>query len=138
MSGTPALSLQAGIAAHRSAGVWQPPPAMRQANGASSAAHCETASFSSLLQQRVDAVKLSAHAATRMKSRTIELTPEMAQKLDRAVDGAARKGARNSLVLMNNCAFIVNIPNRTVITAMDGATMKENIFTNIDSAVVAD
>ncbi len=94
--------------------------------------------FSQLLQSRIDEVKFSAHAATRMKSRNIELTPEMMGKLTKAVDGAAEKGARDSLVLLKNYAFIVNIPNRTVVTAMDGTSMKENIFTNIDSAVVAD
>jgi flagellar operon protein len=94
--------------------------------------------FSKLLQFRIGEVKFSSHAATRMKSRSIEMTPEMMGKLQKAVDGAAGKGARDSLILLKNYAFIVNIPNRTVVTAMDGEGMKENIFTNIDSAVVAD
>jgi flagellar operon protein len=66
------------------------------------------------------------------------MTPEILGKLEKAVAGAASKGSRDSLILMKNLAFIVNIPNRTVITAMDGENMKENVFTNIDSAVIAD
>lgn len=73
-----------------------------------------------------------------MSSRRIAMTPELMGKLEKAVTGAANKGARESLVLLKNCAFIVNIPNRTVVTAMDGESLKENIFTNIDSAVLAD
>ncbi|MBN1759559.1 MAG: hypothetical protein JW863_14630 [Chitinispirillaceae bacterium] len=96
------------------------------------------AAFSSILESRLGEVKFSAHAATRMKSRSIEMTPAMMGKLRKAVDGAERKGAKDSLVLLKNYAFIVNIPNRTVITAMDGASLKDNIFTNIDSAVVAE
>jgi flagellar operon protein len=96
--------------------------------------------FSDILRSKVEQkeLKFSAHAAARMKSRDIELTGEMMAKLENAVNSAAGKGARDSLIVMKNCAFIVNIPNRTVITAMDGASLKENIFTNIDSAVIAE
>jgi flagellar operon protein len=95
-------------------------------------------SFNDLFRQKVGALKFSAHATSRMSSRNIGMTPELVDKLEKAVSGAAVKGARDSLVLMKNCAFIVNIPNRTVVTAMDGESLKENIFTNIDSAVIAD
>ena len=95
-------------------------------------------SFADVLKKKVDGLKFSAHAETRMASRNIALTPELMGKLEKAVSGAASKGARDSLVIMKNCAFIVNIPNRTVVTAMDGENLKENIFTNIDSAVLAD
>jgi flagellar operon protein len=95
-------------------------------------------SFADVLKTKVEGLKFSAHAASRMSSRNIGMTPEMMNKLEKAVSGAAVKGARDSLVLMKNCAFIVNIPNRTVVTAMDGESMKDNIFTNIDSAVIAD
>lgn len=96
------------------------------------------AGFSQLLQEKIGDVRFSAHASTRMKSRNIDMTPELMGKLCKAVDGAAAKGARDSLVLLKDYAFIVNIPNRMVVTAMDGASLKENVFTNIDSAVVAD
>ncbi|MBN1309418.1 MAG: hypothetical protein JXA18_15975, partial [Chitinispirillaceae bacterium] len=76
--------------------------------------------FARLLQSRMAEVRFSAHAATRMKSRNIVMTPEMMGKLTKAVAGAADKGARDSLILLKKYAFIVNIPNRTVVTAMDG------------------
>ena len=94
--------------------------------------------FADLLKTKIDGLRFSAHATSRMSSRQIAMTPEMMNKLEKAVDGAAGKGARESLVLLKNCAFIVNIPNRTVVTAMDGESLKQNIFTNIDSAVLAD
>ena len=41
------------------------------------------------------------------------------------------------MILMNNdLAFVVSVTNRTVITAMDGSSIKDNVFTNIDSAVI--
>jgi flagellar operon protein len=94
--------------------------------------------FAEVLRSKVEGIRFSAHAAQRLLSRNIALTPELVGKLEKAVSGAAVKGARDSLVLTKTCAFIVNIPNRTVITAMDGESLKENIFTNIDSAVIAD
>jgi flagellar operon protein len=96
-------------------------------------------SFADVLQGKTDAdaLKFSAHAQTRMKSRGIDVSPQMMDKLTNAVDTAERKGSKNSLVLFSNAAFIVNVPNRTVVTAMDGENIKENIFTNIDSTVLA-
>ncbi len=68
--------------------------------------------------------------------RNIGLEPQQLAKLNQAVEKAAQKGARESLVLMNDVAFIVSIKNRTVVTAVDGQNLKENVFTNIDSAVI--
>jgi flagellar operon protein len=96
------------------------------------------ASFTEVLRKKIGGLTFSAHAATRMASRGITLTPELEAKLEKAVASASVKGARDSLVLTKDGAFIVNIPNRTVVTAMDGGSLKENIFTNIDSAVIAD
>jgi flagellar operon protein len=94
--------------------------------------------FADIMKSKLDGLRFSAHAATRMSSRHIAMTPELVGKLEKAVSGAAEKGSRESLVLLKNCAFIVNIPNRTVVTAMDGESLKNNIFTNIDSTVLAD
>ena len=94
--------------------------------------------FGEVLQNKMTGLKFSAHASARMSSRGIPVTPELVDKLDKAASGLAGKGARDSLIMLKNCAFIVNIPNRTVVTAMDGQNLKENIFTNIDSAVIAD
>ena len=49
---------------------------------------------------------------------------------------AAAKGARSSLLVMKDVALIVSVTNRTVITAVDGSSLKDNVFTNIDSAVI--
>jgi flagellar operon protein len=93
--------------------------------------------FGALLDARMDGVRFSAHARARLKSREIDVTPEVMEKLDRAVDGARKKGSRESLVLLSDLAFIVNVRNRTVVTAMDGESVRERVFTNIDSTVIA-
>ncbi|KNZ70880.1 flagellar operon protein [Thermincola ferriacetica] len=95
-------------------------------------------SFQNILLQQMakEPVKFSQHALQRLSTRNIQLSPADMQKLNDAVQRAAQKGARDSLVLMNNMAFIVSVTNRTVITAVDDASMKENVFTNIDSAVI--
>lgn len=92
--------------------------------------------FSQILGQKIDNVKFSQHAIERLQKRNISLDQEKLAKLNDAVNKAAQKGARESLVLMNDLALVVSVKNRTVITAMDGASMKNNIFTNIDSAVI--
>lgn len=128
------------ITAHRSGAVFRPATGKTTGTTGSAAAAKQAGGpqFSELLQSHIDNVRFSSHAATRMKSRNIEMTTEMMGKLEKAVDGAAQKGARDSLILMKQYAFIVNIPNRMVVTAMDGAGLTDNIFTNIDSAVVAE
>jgi flagellar operon protein len=107
-------------------------------NSASDTLSSGVKTFSDVLHSKIDGIKFSAHASTRIKSRNIPMNEEVIGKLEKAVAGAAQKGARDSLILMKNCAFIVNIPNRTVVTAMDGNSLNNNIFTNIDSAVLAD
>jgi flagellar operon protein len=94
-------------------------------------------SFGDLLKSKTEDLKFSAHASSRLKSRGIEVTPDVMGKLEKAVEGAEGKGAKDSLVIVKDLAFIVNIPNRTIITAMDGDSIKDNIFTNIDSTVIA-
>lgn len=93
--------------------------------------------FQQILNQTLSGVKFSQHAAQRLQSRNISLNPTQINQLQNAVDKAAQKGARESLILMNNdLAFVVSVTNRTVITAMDGSSIKDNVFTNIDSAVI--
>ncbi len=95
-------------------------------------------SFGKVLQDkvaRVSDLKFSAHALGRLQSRGINLTEEKLAQISAAVGRAEAKGARESLLVMDDLALIVSIANRTVITVMDGASMKENVFTNIDSAV---
>jgi flagellar operon protein len=94
----------------------------------------DTVSFSEVLTQQQ--LKFSHHAEQRLQQRGIQLLPDQIERISKAVDQAANKGAKDSLVLFQNIAMIVNVPNRTVVTAMDGNSMKEHIFTQIDSAVV--
>lgn len=133
------LDLQQRIAAHRSGVINPTQHSGGQGSSVKGASRNKAPAFSEILNSKMQSeLKFSAHASTRIKSRNIDLTPEILEKLEKAVSGAANKGARNSLIMMKNLAFIVNIPNRTVITAMDGENLKENVFTNIDSAVISD
>ena len=94
------------------------------------------ASFADILQAATKKVSFSNHAMQRMESRNLNLSTQDLQKLDDTVDMMAKKGARESLIYMNDMALVVSVANRTVITAMDGKSAKENIFTNIDSAAI--
>lgn len=93
--------------------------------------------FSEIFQSELDQIKFSAHAKSRIKSRKMEMTNSDIQRLGSAFDSAKEKGAKDSLVMMDNKAFIINVPNKTVITAMDKGSMNSNVITNIDSAIVA-
>lgn len=95
-----------------------------------------SASFADILQKASRKVSFSNHALQRLESRQLDLSQEDLQRLDDAVDKMAQKGARESLIYMNDMAFVVSVANRTVITAMDGKSARENIFTNIDSAAI--
>jgi flagellar operon protein len=94
-------------------------------------------SFSEVFQQKTDTtLKLSAHAQQRLTSRQIQLDAKDWEKINQGIDKAAAKGAKEALVLTEKAALVVSIKNRTVITAVDPQNMKENVFTNIDSAVI--
>ena len=69
-------------------------------------------------------------------SRGIKFEPQDMQRLNDAVQRAASKGSKDSLILMNDSALIVSVKNKTVVTVMDKNALKENVFTNIDSTVV--
>jgi flagellar operon protein len=86
--------------------------------------------------QKGKEVKVSAHAAQRLQSRNITLSQKDMEKITQAVDKARDKGARESLILYGDVVLIASIQNRTVITAMDRESSRENVFTNIDSAVL--
>lgn len=94
-------------------------------------------SFNQVLTQKLAGdLKFSQHARERLKSRNIELSSTDMNNIQNAVNKAREKGARDSLILMQDLALVVSIKNNTVITAVDGQHLKENIFTNIDSAVI--
>ncbi len=81
-------------------------------------------------------LKFSNHAETRLKQRGIVLRPESINKISGAIDAAAQKGAKDSLIVYQDIAFIVNVPSRTVVTALEGKQMQSNVFTQIDSAII--
>ncbi|MEG6520912.1 TIGR02530 family flagellar biosynthesis protein [Desulfotomaculum sp. 1211_IL3151] len=96
-------------------------------------------SFDELLHQELvkqQEVKISAHAEKRLKERNISFSQEDFTKINRAVQQAAAKGSKDSLILYKDLALVTSITNRTVVTAMDGKSMGEHVFTNIDSAVI--
>lgn len=96
-------------------------------------------SFDDILKSKLDEgsqLKFSKHAAMRLSNRNIQLTDSQNIRLEEGVDKADAKGIKESLVLVDSLAFIVNIPNRTVVTAMDQTETDNNIFTNIDGAVI--
>jgi flagellar operon protein len=72
-----------------------------------------------------------------MQSREISLTDEGLARLSTAVDKAEKRGGKESLVLMDELAFIVNIRERLVVTAIDASQRGEGVFTQIDSVVIA-
>ncbi|MGN0376024.1 MAG: TIGR02530 family flagellar biosynthesis protein [Suilimivivens sp.] len=99
----------------------------------------EGLSFQEILdkKQSEGAVKFSKHAAGRLAERNIELTEGQMERLNEGTARAQQKGIRESLVIVDQLAFIVNIPNSTVVTAMNQQDTAENVFTNIDGAVIA-
>ena len=83
-----------------------------------------------------DTVKFSKHASNRLESRNINLTETELTKLNEAVDKADSKGVREALIMMDSKFFIASVKNRTIITAAEKSELKDNVFTNIDGAVV--
>jgi flagellar operon protein len=93
-------------------------------------------SFGEVLRD-TQGVQFSGHAIQRVQRRGIEMGDDTIARLREGVDRAAGKGARESVVFVDNTAFVVSVRNRTVITAVDRDHMKDHVFTNIDSAVIA-
>ncbi|MBN1301142.1 MAG: flagellar protein [Melioribacteraceae bacterium] len=112
-------------------------PIVGNNNGYKAPAGNVKSNFDEIFNSELEKVKFSNHALRRLESRNITLDNDQLNKIQTAVERAQLKGAKDSLVMMNDTAFIVNIANRTIITAMDVKESKENVFTNIDSVVFA-
>ena len=97
-------------------------------------------SFGEIWKQKTGEVAeelhFSKHASNRMADRKLTLSEEQLSRLTEGTKKAKEKGIKESLVMVDQLAFIVNVPNNTVITAMDKSQANENIFTNIDGAVI--
>ena len=95
--------------------------------------------FGQLLQQSIDKnqqLTFSKHALQRMDSRQIEVSPQLVSQISNAVEKAKSSGIKDALILNGQTAFIVNVPSSTVVTTMSGQEMTNNVFTNIDGAVI--
>ena len=86
-------------------------------------------------QDQTDGIDLSGHAKQRIAQRNISLDTPQRQELADAMDQLDDKGAQDAAVLREDAAFVVNVPSRTVVTALDQTEMKQRVFTQIDSAM---
>lgn len=86
--------------------------------------------------ERNSDIRISKHAKQRMLDRRIQLSDSQLKNMEIALGKARNKGVKDSLILMDNTAFIVNVPSGTIITAVDGKNLSENVFTNIDGAII--
>lgn len=99
----------------------------------------QNSEFATLVRQSLSKnsqLNFSKHAVQRLESRSIELSPERLTQLSGAVEKARAKGVRDALILDGSTAFIVNVPSSTVVTMLNDREMTDNVFTNIDGAVV--
>jgi flagellar operon protein len=94
------------------------------------------ASFQQVFQQELTGVKFSQHAQQRLQTRNIQLSSQELQKINAGLEKVAQKGAKESLFVIGDLALVVNVANKTVITALDGKNMKDHVVTNLDSAII--
>lgn len=115
---------------------------LNQPKEASNQANANGVSFEEILKHQLKTVeptrelKFSKHASMRLDQRDIALSQDQSQRLEAGVQMASAKGIKESLVIVDSLAFIVNVPNQTVVTAMDQNESMDNVFTNIDGAVI--
>lgn len=96
----------------------------------------EAAVSNSSEETQINQLKFSKHASERLSDRNIELTDSQKERLNAGAQMASEKGIQESLVVVDQLAFIVNVPNSTVVTAIDQESSTQNVFTNIDGAVI--
>ncbi|SIQ63339.1 TIGR02530 family flagellar biosynthesis protein [Halanaerobium kushneri] len=114
------------------------PKTQQQNKTAQKKKNTNSPSFKDVLGEKMkgkEKLSFSKHAQKRINSRAIPVTKAEIDKLNNGVEKARDKGARDSLVMVNNVAYIVSVENNTVVTAVDEESMDDNVFTNIDSAV---
>lgn len=116
--------------------IGKPVPASKPAENRNAGS---AASFEAVFQEELfkqSEVKFSKHAMERLQTRNIKLSKEDLNKINEAVNKAAEKGIRDTLIIMGNSAFIANVKNKMIITAATEENLKNNVFTNIDGAVI--
>jgi flagellar operon protein len=114
-----------------------PAPAAGWPAGAAPVRTTGRPSFQEALQQAGQGVQLSRHAQKRIERRDLDLDAGRLDRLNSAIDSAAAKGSRNSVVMLDDLAVVVDVRDRTVVTALNASAGKEKVFTNIDSVVIA-
>lgn len=100
----------------------------------------EGLSFNDMFTESVtqqEKLKFSAHAQERAQMRNIKLNENQLARLGSGVDKASSRGSKEALVLVDNVAAVVNVANKTIITVTDTSSVRDNVYTNIDSAVIA-
>ena len=118
-------------------GVISPAGPTGQQRGPASANKSAGPAFAEILDRQTRPVQFSRHAQERMASRGIGLSNAEMNRLDQAVARIEAKGGRDSLVLLEDKALVVSVRNRTIVTVVDRQGLKDNVFTNIDSAIIA-
>ena len=113
---------------------------LKKSSKASPVTTSQGLSFEEIWKQKTGEVnseiRFSKHASSRLADRNLILSENQLNRLSEGLRKAGEKGIKESLVMVDQLAFIVNVPNNTVITAMDQTQAKDNIFTNIDGAVI--
>ena len=113
---------------------------LKKSPKASQMTNSQGLSFEEIWKQKTGEVnseiRFSKHASNRLADRNLTLSENQLNRLSEGLKKAGEKGIRESLVMVDQLAFIVNVPSNTVITAMDQAQARENVFTNIDGAVI--
>jgi len=95
--------------------------------------------FENILNEKIQkqgSVKFSKHAQERLMSRNVKLSQNDIENINRAVEKAAKKGVKDTLIILGSTALIANVKSKTIITAATEESLKENIFTNIDGAII--
>ena len=112
-------------------------PAATPATGTAGTQATSGPSFQELLDKQTSTLQFSRHALQRLQQRGIQLDQPTLGRLNEGVQRAAGKGSRDSVVFVDGTAYVVSVANNTVITAVGSEHMRQQVFTNIDSAVIA-
>ncbi len=121
------------LAPTRQVGPLPPPP---RGNSPAPVRSAGGPTFQEALRSAAAGVQLSSHAQKRVDRRDLDLDPARMHRLDSAITRAAEKGSRNSVVMLDDLAVVVDVRQRTVVTALNAQQGKERVFTNIDSVVI--
>ena len=113
---------------------------LKKTSKAAQVVNSQGLSFEEIWKQKTGEVngeiRFSKHASNRLADRNLTLSDNQLSRLTEGLRRAGEKGIKESLVMVDQLAFIVNVPSNTVITAMDQTQARENVFTNIDGAVI--